>query len=134
MLRLLAPFALVALVLAGLPGARPASAAPGRRVLATTPLLASLASDVGRGRADVTSLLPVGASPETYQPAPTDIVRAHNAGLIIENGAGLEAWLDPPRRSGATHVPVINCSAGLTVVAANPHLWLDPDFARHYVS
>ena len=40
-------------------------AGPGAlRVLATTTLLASLASDVAAGRATVTSLLPVGASPK----------------------------------------------------------------------
>jgi ABC-type Zn uptake system ZnuABC Zn-binding protein ZnuA len=104
------------------------------RVLATTTLLASLASDVAGGRADVTSLLPVGASPETYQPAPADIVRAHDAGLIIENGAGLEAWLAPMLRSGAQHATVVNCSDGLPIVAANPHLWLDPVYAQHYVA
>jgi ABC-type Zn uptake system ZnuABC Zn-binding protein ZnuA len=102
-------------------------------VLATTTLLASLASDVGRGRADVTSLMPVGASPETYQPAPADMVRVQQAGLIVENGAGLEAWLAPMLRSGAKQTPIVNCSDGLTIVAANPHLWLDPVYARHYV-
>jgi manganese/iron transport system substrate-binding protein len=103
-------------------------------VLATTTLLASLASDVGHGRAVVTSLMPVGASPETYEPAPADIVRAHDAGLIVENGAGLEAWLAPMLRSGATKTPLVDCSAGLRVVDANPHLWLDPQNARHYVA
>ena len=44
------------------------------------------------GRAEVTSLLPVGASPETYQPAPADW-SGPTARLIMENGAGLEAWL-----------------------------------------
>ena len=103
-------------------------------VLVTTTLLASLAADVGHGRAEVTSLLPVGASPETYQPAPADIVRVQRAGLIIENGAGLEAWLAPMLRSGAAHAPIVNCSDGLQVVDANPHLWLDPEYARHYVA
>jgi zinc/manganese transport system substrate-binding protein len=102
-------------------------------VLATTTLLASLAADVGRGRAEVTSLLPVGASPETYQPAPADIVRVHEAGLIVENGAGLESWLAPMLAAGGS-ARVVDCSAGLTIVAANPHLWLDPQFARRYVS
>ncbi len=69
-------------------------------MLATTTLLASLASVVGHGRAVVTSLMPVGASPETYEPSPADIVRAHNAGLILENGAGLEAWLGPDAAFG----------------------------------
>jgi manganese/iron transport system substrate-binding protein len=117
-----------------LPAWGAAGAAPGPlRVLATTTLLASLAADVARGRAEVTSLLPVGASPETYQPAPADIVRAHGAGLIVENGAGLEAWLGPMLRSSAAHAPVVNCTDGLPIVAANPHLWLDPVYARHYV-
>jgi manganese/iron transport system substrate-binding protein len=102
-------------------------------VLATTTLLASLATDVGHGRAEVTSLLPVGASPETYQPAPADIVRARSAGLIVENGAGLETWLGGMLRSGS-QVPVVHASDGLTVIDANPHLWLDPEFARHYVA
>jgi manganese/iron transport system substrate-binding protein len=141
MLRFPAPFPLVrSLALAAalaLPacGAVASAAAPGQlQVLATTTLLASLATPVAGGRAVVTSLMPVGASPETYQPAPADIVRAHVAGLIVENGAGLEAWLEPMLRAGNTHAPVVNCSAGLTVVAANPHLWLDPQYARHYVA
>ena len=103
-------------------------------VLATTTLLASLAADIGHGRAAVTSLLPVGASPETYQPAPADIVRVRSAGLIVENGAGLEAWLAPNLGSGAVHAPVVDASSGLTIVDANPHLWLDPEYARHYVA
>ncbi len=119
-----------------LPASAGAGAAPGGslRVLATTTLLASLASDVGRGRAEVTSLLPVGASPETYQPAPADMVRVHAAALIVENGAGLESWLAPMLRSGAPHTPIVNCSDGLPIVAANPHLWLDPEYARHYAT
>jgi manganese/iron transport system substrate-binding protein len=125
---------IAALVLPGC-AAGASAAAPGPlHVLATTTLLASLATGVGHGRAVVTSLMPVGASPETYQPAPADIVRAHEAGLIVENGAGLEAWLEPMLRAGNAHAPVVNCSAGLTVVEANPHLWLDPQYARHYVA
>src|SRR5471032_2413050 len=102
-------------------------------VIVTTTLLASLAADVGHGRAEVTSLLPVGASPETYQPAPADIVRVQRAGLIIENGAGLETWLAPMLGSAAARTRVVDCSRGLPIVAANPHLWLDPEYARRYV-
>ena len=125
-----------ALALAGCGGsAASVPASPGHLdVLTTTTLLASLASDVGHGRAVVTSLMPVGASPETYEPAPDDIVRAHDAGLIVENGAGLEAWLGPMLRSSASKTPVIDCSAGLRIIDANPHLWLDPQNARHYVA
>jgi ABC-type Zn uptake system ZnuABC Zn-binding protein ZnuA len=139
MFRLPVPFVLLrsiglAAVLAA--WAVPASPAPagGLQVLATTTLLASIAGSVGRGRATVTSLMPVGASPETYEPTPADVVRAHTAGLIVENGAGLEAWLSPLLGNGGAHAPVVDCSAGLTIVDANPHLWLDPQNARHYVA
>jgi ABC-type Zn uptake system ZnuABC Zn-binding protein ZnuA len=138
MRRLPVPFTLIhaaALVVALLvPGCAAAGAAQGTglQVLATTTLIASLAAEVGRGRATVTSLLPVGASPETYQPAPADIVRVHQAALIVENGAGLESWLAPMLGAGS-RARIVDCSAGLTVVDANPHLWLDPDNARYYV-
>lgn len=129
-------FAALAVALALTAGRAPAAPAPAGRlqVLATTTLLASIAGSVGRGRANVTSLMPVGASPETYQPAPADVVRAHDAGLIVENGAGLESWLGAILEGGAKHAPVVDCSAGLTIVDANPHLWLDPEYARHYAA
>jgi ABC-type Zn uptake system ZnuABC Zn-binding protein ZnuA len=129
------PALLIFVLVAAGAGPAPAAAALGPlRVVTTTTLLASLASDVARGRAQVTSLMPVGASPETYQPAPQDIVRVHDATLLIENGAGLEAWLDPTLRASGSHARIVDCSAGLPVVDANPHLWLDPEYARRYVA
>jgi ABC-type Zn uptake system ZnuABC Zn-binding protein ZnuA len=116
--------------------AAPSAAAPAAhlRVVATTTLLASLASTVGAGRADVVSLVPLGASPETYQPSPTDVGRLHDAQVILENGAGLEAWLDGLLRSAqSANAHLIVCSAGLPIVDGNPHLWLDPVYARTYV-
>jgi ABC-type Zn uptake system ZnuABC Zn-binding protein ZnuA len=105
------------------------------QVVTTTTLLASLATPVARGRATVTSLMPIGASPETYEPTPADVVRVHNADLLIENGAGLEAWLAPLLSSAGTpRSRVVTCSAGLPVLQANPHLWLDPQYARHYIA
>jgi ABC-type Zn uptake system ZnuABC Zn-binding protein ZnuA len=105
------------------------------RVVTTTTLLASLASSVGAGRADVASLMPVGASPETYEPSPADIGRLADAQVIVENGAGLEAWLDGMLRSvQGSGAHLVICSAGLPVVAGNPHLWLDPIYARTYVA
>ena len=52
-------------LLFGIMLAAPAVPAQPLQVLTTTTLLASLAADVGHGRATVTSLMPVGASPET---------------------------------------------------------------------
>ncbi len=105
------------------------------RVIATTTLLASLAAGVGGGRVDVASLLPVGTSPETYQPTPSDVARLHDARVIIENGAGLESWLEPTLKNvRGTDVRVVTCADGLPVVDGNPHLWLNPVYARAYVA
>lgn len=135
--RRLAVWTLVLAVFLGVSGcAGSASATPGHlNVVATTTLLASLAQSVGAGRANVTSLLPVGASPETYQPTPSDIARLREASVIVENGAGLEAWLAGTLKSvRSANVREVRCSDGLPIDGNNPHLWLNPAYARHYVS
>jgi len=119
-------------------------AAPSQRrvsAVATMSTLAALAQSVGGNRVAVTSLVPVGASPETYDPAPRDVISLATAQLIIENGAGLELWLEKLLHSaGNRFAKVIVLSAGLPVEGAspgqpgNPHLWLDPHFAKIYVS
>ena len=63
------------------------------RIVATTSTLASLARGA-TGGAEVRSLVPVGVSPEDYQPTPADIAALHDADVLVENGAGLELWLE----------------------------------------
>lgn len=104
------------------------------RVVATISTIASLARPVAGDDAVVTSLVPVGASPETYQPSPADIVKLRNADILIENGTGLEVWL--ARTIASARNPalrIVVCSDGLPVRDGNPHLWMDPVFARIYV-
>lgn len=125
----------VALVLAlaacSAPARHAAVAGPG--VLATTSTLASLAAGVTG--APVPSLVPVGVSPEDYQPTPHDIETLHDARVLVENGASLEAWLDATVRNAANPaLAVVVCTDGLPVRDGNPHLWMDPEFARAYVA
>lgn len=46
------------------------------------------------GSADVRSIIPPSVSPHTYSPKPEDAKILEDAGLIISNGAELEAYLD----------------------------------------
>src|SRR5215470_6242224 len=57
------------------------------QVAATISTLAALVKAVGGDRTDVFSIVPVGVSPETYDPAPRDLVAISHAQLIVKNGA-----------------------------------------------
>ena len=103
--------------------------------MASMSTLASLASAVAGPKVPVSTLVPVGASPENYQPTPDDISRLHDASVFIANGAGLETWLAHTldAASAPRQVRVV-CTDGLPVVDGNPHLWMDPELARRYVT
>jgi manganese/iron transport system substrate-binding protein len=113
----------------------PAAAdAPPINVLTTITTFVSLAQAVGGNRVHVTSLVPVGASPEDYQPTPSDIERLHAADVLFENGLGLEAWLARTidnAKNAKLRITVL--SDGLPHIDSNPHLWMDPEYARSYV-
>jgi ABC-type Zn uptake system ZnuABC Zn-binding protein ZnuA len=122
-------------VLAACGGGGGATSSGGVQVLATTSTLASLAMGVVGDHARVRSLVPIGASPEDYQPAPQDIEEVHDARVLLENGANLETWLDGTiaNASNPSLIRVV-LSDGLPVSDGNPHLWMDPVFARAYVN
>lgn len=104
------------------------------KVLATTSTLASLTAGAS-GAAHIASLVPIGISPEDYQPTPGDIGALHEADLLIENGASLESWLDTTIHNAANpNLRIVTCTQGLPVIDNNPHLWMDPVYARAYVA
>jgi ABC-type Zn uptake system ZnuABC Zn-binding protein ZnuA len=129
-----AALALVVLVLVGCAQATERSAGP-LRVVATTSTLASLAQGAAGSSVVVRSLVPVGVSPEDFQPSPDAIAALRDADVLVENGVGLEGWLESTiRNSGNPNLRIVVCGDGLPVVAGNPHLWMDPVFARAYVA
>ncbi|HEV7179851.1 MAG TPA: metal ABC transporter substrate-binding protein [Candidatus Baltobacteraceae bacterium] len=94
----------------------------------------SFAQAVGGSRVDVTSLVPVGASPETYEPTPQNVATLARAQILVENGAGLESWLDRTvKNAGSKSLRIVVCTNGLPVKNDNPHLWMDPQYAKTYV-
>jgi manganese/iron transport system substrate-binding protein len=105
------------------------------QVVTTLTTLAALVQPIAGPDAAVTSLVPVGASPEEYQPSPADIVKLHNADILIENGAGLETWLARTIANAKNPtLRVVVCTDGLPIRDKNPHLWMDPLLARLYVA
>ncbi|MBD5655601.1 MAG: zinc ABC transporter substrate-binding protein [Candidatus Eremiobacteraeota bacterium] len=103
-------------------------------VLVSITTFESFARAVGGDRVSVTSLVPVGASPEDYQPTPADIAKVHDADVLIENGLGLESWLARTLDNASNaNLTTVIATAGLPAKNGNPHLWMDPDLARDYV-
>jgi zinc/manganese transport system substrate-binding protein len=115
------------------PVAKPAG---GIHVVTTTTTLASLASAVVGDRGSVRSLVPVGASPEDYQPAPQDVGAVHAADVLVENGANLEGWLQGTLDNASNgRLKIVVCAEGLPLIDnGNPHLWMNPRYARVYVA
>lgn len=113
------------------------SPAPRLRVACTISTLCSLVAAVGRDRIDLHGIVPAGASPETFEPRPQDMVALSGAQVLFENGLGLEAWLahlvDAAGAPGLTIVTLSDSVATDDKASGNPHLWLDPRYAAAYV-
>lgn len=128
------------------------------QVAATTSVISDLAGQVGGERVEAFSIVPVGGSPETFQPSPRDAGRVSEAPVVFENGLGLDSWVeDLVESAGGEEQIVVELSEGLETVEdseheeegadeeesdaehahehaeGNPHLWLDVSYAEQYV-
>jgi len=104
-------------------------------VVTTFSTLNSFVEAVGGNRVRVHNLVPVGASPEEYLPSPQDVAALADAQLLVENGAGIETWLQRTiQNAGNAKLRVVVLSQGLRHIDANPHLWMDPVLARAYTN
>jgi manganese/iron transport system substrate-binding protein len=114
--------------------ASPAASGP-IPVVTTISTFNSLVQGVGGDLVHVQSIVPVGASPEDYEPTPQDAVTLSQAKILVANGAGLESWLEPMLKNIPSNtVRVVVGADGLDVKNDNPHLWMDPENAKVYVA
>ncbi|WP_082046373.1 metal ABC transporter substrate-binding protein [Arthrobacter sp. L77] len=130
------------LVVTGCARQAPPSSAPDDRprVLTTFSVLADLVDTVGGGHVRVESITKVGAEIHGYEPTPSDLVRAQDADLVIDNGLGLERWferflnsVDAPHAVLSEGVEPIDIRTGDYRGRANPHAWMSPVAAQTYV-
>jgi len=109
------------------------------KVIVSLAIFADFALQVGGERVDVSTLIPAGADPHTYEPVPSRVAKLAKADLVIVNGLALEAALeDVIEENTPSSTPIIELSQGLSVItndhqSANPHLWLDVQNAIAYV-
>lgn len=111
---------------------------------------------VAGNRADVTQLLPTNVGPHDFQAKPEDAQKLTKADVLIENGLGMETFLDElVKNAGNSNLKIIDSSKGVQTistdaistnaitgkqqtqskqVAFNPHIWLDPKRAIQQVA
>ena len=111
------------------------------RLLAVESFLADIAQNVAGDRLTVEALIPLGVDPHAFQPTPRDAAKVADCSVLIVNGAGIEAFLDPLLVNAGGQRRVITASAGLTPrpdaqgehPQGDPHFWLDPNNVVKYV-
>jgi ABC-type Zn uptake system ZnuABC Zn-binding protein ZnuA len=115
--------------------------------VAAESFLADIARNIAGDRIAFTSLIPAGMDPHAFEPVPSDIVKVSQSRILIENGAGLESWLQPILDNANGQRLIVDASAGLTgrppspgetsqeksATGIDPHFWLDPRLVINYV-
>lgn len=137
-LRLAVPALIGAMLLAACGGSGDAAESGKVRVVTTLPLFADFVREVGGDRVEVSSLMPSGAEPHTFEPAPRDVKRLTEADLVFANGLGLEAATLKIIEANVDVETVgsLGSSAlafGIEYEGMDPHLWMDPQIAERYV-
>lgn len=109
-------------------------------VLTTFTVLADMARVVGGDAVRVESITKVGAEIHGYEPTPSDLTRAQDADLILDNGLGLESWfeqftegIDAPTVTLTDGIHPVGISVGEYEGRPNPHAWMSPIAAATYV-
>jgi ABC-type Zn uptake system ZnuABC Zn-binding protein ZnuA len=103
-----------------------------------------MAREIGGKHVEARNLLPPGVDPHQFALSPRDISLVDSADLLITNGGGLDdfvttalekAPLRPNRRQVVVSegIPRLDSpEAGHEHEGGDPHLWLDPVFAKRY--
>ncbi len=107
-------------------GSRPGSAL---EVVAAENVYGDIAAQIGGGHVHVTSILTdPNADPHLFEPGTRNGLAVAQAQLVIENGAGYDAFmpkLEHAAPNGSRRVVTIADVLGVHGADANPHLWYD---------
>lgn len=103
------------------------------QVVVTTHPYYDIVRQIGGDLIDATRLLPVGASPHSYEPSPRAVLGISQADLLIRNGGiGLDDWLLPLISASGTKAPLLSImdSISFTPLGTSHHHSHDDDHAH----
>ena len=110
--------------------------------------LTDLAKRIGGDKAVVTSIIPPGANPHTFEPSPSQLANLSKSDIFIFIGLGFEFWKDKFLNSASNpSIELVELSDGMNILndasehslhehshethghsheSGNPHIWLSP--------
>lgn len=91
------------------------------QVAATMTVFQDMTEEVGGDRVEVETIVPIGASVETFQPSPSDAQMISESELVVQNGLGLESWLQDLIESAGGEEQSVELSEGLETIEAGEH-------------
>jgi ABC-type Zn uptake system ZnuABC Zn-binding protein ZnuA len=96
-------------------------------ILVDTSFMADITRNVAGDGWSVTSLVPKGADPHSFEPTPQDAQAVARCEAIVISAAGLVPAVDALIAGAGESTPVvIEAAAELPGVDHDPHFWLDP--------
>jgi zinc transport system substrate-binding protein len=99
------------------------------KVAATIFPLADIVKNVGGDKVDVVTIMPMGASPHTFEATPEAIRTVSGASVIFKIGSGLDNWTEGITAAMQGKVKVMEVSGGIELRkfedgSVDPHYWL----------
>jgi zinc transport system substrate-binding protein len=92
------------------------------QVIASIFPVADMARQVGGDDVEVTTVVPAGASPHTFELKPSLVKTFASARVFLMIGAGLEFWADQLVQSSGQQLKPVVLSDGITLIrSADPH-------------
>jgi zinc/manganese transport system substrate-binding protein/manganese/iron transport system substrate-binding protein len=138
--------ACLAAVLAGCGGSSgggSADASGGKmlNVVATTTQVQDFTRVIGGDRIKLTGILKPNVDPHDFEPSPADVDAIARADVLVNNGVGLEHWLEDTINSAGFHGTTVDTSKGVQIrkgdeedPAGDPHIWQNPQNAKIMVA
>jgi ABC-type Zn uptake system ZnuABC Zn-binding protein ZnuA len=124
--------AAVVLLAAGCGGGGPHGG--GLEVVATTTQIGDWARRVGGPAVDVHQILQPNTDPHEYEPRPADVTATAGAAVVLENGDGLDGWMDKVVSEAGGSPAVVVLGDGVPDRReGDPHWWHDPKNAMSAV-
>ncbi len=83
-------------------------------VVASFSILADMTAQIGGDRVAIRTIAGPDVDAHGFQPRPSDVAALRDAGLVVRNGLGFDAWMDRLIRSAGFRGPVATATEGIT--------------------